>query len=128
MGRTYVWIEHLFDPATGSSREGEAVDRTAVGSRVGLADRATRILPAEPRDRGPVRFRTLVFRYLAVAFVLLAVVVIANPHQPEAAAGAAAKPWDYQREQVTVEGRGVLNAYARVAVGATATRAYALST
>jgi hypothetical protein len=91
-----------------------------VGSRVGLADRATRILPAEPRDRGPVRFRTLVFRYLAVAFVLLAVVVIANPRQPDAAAGAAAKPWDYQREQVTVEGRGLLNAYARVAVGATA--------
>ena len=91
-----------------------------MGSRVGLADRATRILPAEPRDRGPVRFRTLVFRYLAVAFVLLAVVVIANPRQPDAAAGAASRPWDYQREQVTVEGRGVLNAYARVTVGATA--------
>jgi hypothetical protein len=96
------------------------VDRTAVGSRVGLADRATRILPAEPRYRGPVGFRTLVFRYLAVAFVLLAVVVIANPRQPDSAAGAATRPWDYQREQVQVEGRGLLNAYARVAVGATA--------
>jgi hypothetical protein len=96
------------------------VDRTAVGSRVGLADRATRILPAEPRVRGPVGFRTLVFRYLAVAFVLLAVVVIANPRQPDTAGGAAARPWDYQREQVEVQGRGLLNAYARVAVGATA--------
>jgi hypothetical protein len=96
------------------------VDRTAVGSRVGLADRATRILPAEPRQRGPVGFRTLVFRYLAVAFVLLAVVVIANPRQPDAAGGAAARPWDYQREQVEVQGRGLLNAYARLAVGATA--------
>jgi len=90
-----------------------------VGSRVGFADRATRILPAAPLLRGPVRFRTLVFRYLAAAFVLLAVVVVVNPHRPDAA-GPGATPWDYQHEQVAVEGRGVLNAYARVTVGATA--------
>jgi hypothetical protein len=90
-----------------------------VGSRVGLADHASRILPAVPLHRGPVRFRTLVFRYLAVAFVLLAAVVVANPHDPDAAAPGAT-PWDYQHEQVDVEGRGLLNAYARVTVGATA--------
>ncbi|HEU4399245.1 MAG TPA: hypothetical protein VFU54_15580 [Actinomycetota bacterium] len=94
------------------------MDRTAVGSRVGLADRATRILPAAPLHRGPVRFRTLLFRYLAAAFVLLAAVVIANP-RPDAA-GPAGTPWDYQHEQVDIEGGGVLNAYARVTVGATA--------
>jgi hypothetical protein len=101
------------------SREGEAVDRTAVGSRVGLADRATRILPAAPLHRGPVPLRTLVFRYLAVAFVLLAAVVIVSPQQPDAAAPGAA-PWEYQHEQIDVQGRGILNAYARVTVGATA--------
>ena len=90
-----------------------------MGSRVGFADRATRILPAVPLHRGPVRFRTLVFRYLAAAFVLLAVVVVLNPSRPDASAPGSA-PWDYQHEQVTVEGRGVLNAYARVTVGATA--------
>jgi len=89
-----------------------------VGSRVGLADRATRILPAAPLHRGPVRFRTLLFRYLAAAFVLLAAVVIANP-RPDAA-GPAGTPWEYQHDQVDIEGRGLLNAYARVTVGATA--------
>jgi hypothetical protein len=90
-----------------------------VGSRVGLADRATRILPAAPLHRGPVRFRTLVFRYLAVAFVLLATVVVANPQRPDGTAPGST-PWDYQHEQVDVEGRGLLNAYARATVGATA--------
>src|SRR6266508_4324657 len=73
------------------SREGEAVDRTAVGSRVGFADRATRILPAVPLHRGPVRFRTLVFRYLAVAFVLLLVATVAIT-RPYGTVEAAARP------------------------------------
>jgi hypothetical protein len=94
------------------------VDRTAVRSRVGLTDGATRIPEALPIDRGQVRFRTLLFRYLAVGFILLATVVVANPAAPDAAADH--DPWDYQREQVDVQGRGVLNAYARTAVGATA--------
>jgi hypothetical protein len=93
------------------------VDRTAVRSRVGLTDGATRIPASAPLDRGQVRFRTLLFRYLAVGFVLLATVVVANPTAPEV---DASEPWDYQREQVQVEGGGVLNAYARTAVSATA--------
>jgi hypothetical protein len=108
----------LFDSALQRSREGEAVDRTAVRSRVGLTDGATRIPAAAPLDRGQVRFRTLLFRYLAVGFILLATVVVAGPGAP--AAGADPDPWDYQREQVDVQGAGVLNAYARAAVRATA--------
>jgi hypothetical protein len=100
------------------SREGEAVDRTAVGSRVGLTDGAFRIPAAPPLDRGQVRFRTLLFRYLAVGFVLLATVVVAGPAAPDA--GGDPDPWDYQREQVQVQGNGLLNAYARVSIQATA--------
>ena len=93
------------------------MDRTAVRSRVGLTHGATRIPAAAPLDRGPVRFRTLLFRYLAVGFILLATVVVAGPAAPEA---GASDPWDYQREQVEVQGNGILNAYARAAVRATA--------
>jgi hypothetical protein len=93
------------------------VDRTAVRSRVGLTDGATRIPAAPPLDRGQVRFRTLLFRYLAVGFILLASVVVASPGAP---ANADPDPWDYQREQVDVQGSGLLNAYARSAVRATA--------
>jgi hypothetical protein len=94
------------------------VDRTAVRSRVGLTHGATRIPAAAPLDRGPVRFRTLLFRYLAVGFILLATVVVAGPAAPQA--GADPDPWDYQREQVDVQGNGILNAYARIAVRSTA--------
>jgi hypothetical protein len=94
------------------------VDRTAVRSRVGLTDGAARIPAAVPLDRGQVRFRTLLFRYLAVGFILLATVVVANPGAPDA--GTDAEPWDYQREQVDLQGRGALNAYARTSVRATA--------
>jgi hypothetical protein len=94
------------------------VDRTAVRSRVGSIDGAMRIPVAAPIDRGQVRFRTLLFRYLVVGFILLATVVVANPTVPDPAADP--EPWDYQREQVDVQGRGVLNAYARTSVRATA--------
>jgi len=91
-----------------------------VRSRVGSMDGATRIPAAAPLDRGQVRFRTLLFRYLAVGFILLATVVVANPGTPGAGADPDPDPWDYQREQVDVQGRGALNAYARTAVRATA--------
>jgi hypothetical protein len=94
------------------------VDRTAVRSRVGLTQGAVRIPAAAPLDRDRVRFRTLLFRYLAVGFILLATVVVANPGAPKAAGDP--DPWDYQREQVDIQGRGLLNAYARVGVRATA--------
>jgi hypothetical protein len=53
-----------------------------------------------------------------VGFILLATVVVARPAAP--GAGATPDPWDYQREQVDVQGGGLLNAYARTAVRATA--------
>jgi hypothetical protein len=92
------------------------VDRTAVRSRVGWTDGARRIPAAAPVDRGQVRFRTLLFRYLAVGFILLATVVAANPSVPAPGSDA----WDYQREQVDLDGGGVLNAYARTSVRTTA--------
>ena len=87
-------------------------------SRVGLTEGAARIPVAAPIDRDRVRFRTLLFRYLAVGFILLATVVVANPGAPSVRGDP--DPWDYQREQVAVQGRGVLNAYARVGIHATA--------
>ncbi len=87
-------------------------------SRVGLTQGAARIPAAAPVDRDRVRFRTLLFRYLAVGFILLATVVVANPGAPRAAGDP--DPWDYQREQVDIQGRGLLNAYARVGMRATA--------
>jgi len=94
------------------------VDRTAVRSRVGLTQGAVRIPAAAPLDRDRVRFRTLLFRYLAVGFILLATVLVANPGAPTAPGDP--DPWDYQREQVDVQGRGVLNAYGRMSIRATA--------
>ena len=87
-------------------------------SRVGSMQGAAHIPAAVPLDRDRVRFRTLLFRYLAVGFILLATVVVAGPGAPRATADP--DPWDYQREQVTIQGRGLLNAYARVGVQATA--------
>jgi hypothetical protein len=52
----------LFDSDVQGSREGEAVDRTAVRSRVGLTNGATRIPAAVPLAPDRVRFRTLLFR------------------------------------------------------------------
>src|SRR4029453_19566329 len=111
-------FENFFYCGLQRSREGEAVDRTAVRSRVGLTYGPTRIPEAAPLDRGQVRFRTLLFRYLAGGVVLLATVVVASPGVPSGAGDP--DPWDYQREQVDVQGTGVLNAYARTAVRATA--------
>ena len=83
-------------------------------SRVGLTDGATRI-PEVARPR-PGALPHLLFRYLAVGFVLLATVVVATRH---ARRRRRPDPWDYQREQVDIQGR-VLNAYAGAAVRATA--------
>src|SRR4029453_14632782 len=111
-------FENFFYCGLQRPREGERGDRPAVRSGVGLTDGPTRIPEAAPLDRGQVRFRTLLFRYLAVGFVLLATVVVASPGVPSGAGDP--DPWDYQREQVDVQGTGGLNAYPRTAVRATA--------
>jgi hypothetical protein len=71
--------------------------------------------PAAPRA-APGTARVLA-AYLAAAFVLLAVVFALRPAEGPA---PAAPTWDYQRETVTLEGGGTLNAYARWAVRTTA--------
>ncbi len=62
----------------------------------------------------------ILFRYLAIAFIVLALLAVANPHRPDGSAGPASKPWDYQRETIQVQGRGLLNLYSRQAMHATA--------
>ena len=71
--------------------------------------------PGAPRPApGPAR---VLAAYLAAAFVLLAVVFALRPAQGPPPPAPA---WDYQRETVALEGGGTLNAYARWAVGTTA--------
>jgi hypothetical protein len=70
--------------------------------------------PAARTGPGPA---TVLSAYLAAAFVLVAVVFALRPHQGQA---PPAPTWDYQRETVALEGGGALNAYARWAVGITA--------
>ncbi len=73
--------------------------------------------PASGGHRGlPV----LLAAYLAGACVVLAVVFVAFPHRPDGPAAPANRTWDYQLETVALQGRGLLNAYARGAVRATA--------
>jgi hypothetical protein len=74
--------------------------------------------PARPRAARPAPGTARVLAaYLAAAFVLLAVVFALRPAKGPA---PAAPIWDYQRETVALEGGGTLNAYARWAVGTTA--------
>ncbi len=62
----------------------------------------------------------ILLRYLAIAFILLALLAVANPHRPDDPSSPASRPWDYQRERIEVEGRGLLNFSARQAMHATA--------
>src|SRR5215510_3216976 len=84
----------------------------------------TPLRPLRPLTRlagsGRASVRVLVIRYMAAAIVLLAVALAVEPHDADDAATRSNRPWQYQRETVDVEGRGVLNGYARGAVGATA--------
>jgi hypothetical protein len=79
--------------------------------------------PARPRTaRREPGTATVLAAYLVTAFLLLATVLALRPHRGPA---PAAPTWDYQRETVALEGGGGLNAYARLAVGATAALARA---
>lgn len=72
------------------------------------------------RASGGGRLRILVAAYLAGACVVLAVVFLAFPHRAGGPPAPGSRTWDYQLETVALQGRGVLNAYARGAVRATA--------
>jgi hypothetical protein len=84
--------------------------------------------PSQGRPRTPRRLSELTTHawfwfvlvpYLAGTFLLLAAVLALNPHRP-GDPGAPARAWEYQREQVAVDGGGVGNAVARSAIGAAA--------
>lgn len=72
-----------------------------------------------PRDRTPRRLRVVLTRYLALAMVLLAIVLVVDPHDPDRAAPAA-QPWAYQKESLDIEGGGLLNGYSRAVMRTTA--------
>jgi hypothetical protein len=97
------------------------VNTTTERRRTGLPAAASRIWTGPPRERTATgHIRTILVRYLVLAVILLGAVAIANPHRPEDPTGPAAKPWDYQRESIDVEGRGVLNVYSRQLMHGTA--------
>jgi hypothetical protein len=88
----------------------------------GVPGAATVTLRQLPRlwGRGRPGVRVVVGRYLIAGIVLLGLVLAVDPHDPERAATPATTPWQYQRESLRIEGGGLLNGYARAAVGATA--------
>jgi hypothetical protein len=73
-----------------------------------------------PADGVLAQFRTVLVRYLLAAFLLLFLVIVVRPAQAVGGVVPEAAPWSYQHEQVDVQGHGVLNAYARVAMRSTA--------
>jgi hypothetical protein len=82
--------------------------------------RVVRVVPrAEPAGGLRHPLWAVLAAYLAGAFVLLAVVFLL-PQRSAALPAPAARTWDYQRETVALQGRGLLNAYARGAVRTTA--------
>jgi hypothetical protein len=96
------------------------VSTTAEKHHHGGTDAPTRLLYAVRPEHGLLgEFRTVLLRYLIGAFLLLFLVILVRPAQIGAAEAEAA-PWKYQREQVEVQGGGVLNAYARLAMRSTA--------
>jgi hypothetical protein len=84
--------------------------------------RRLRVVRVVPRaaPAGPQRSLWVVLAaYLAATFVLLAVVFLL-PQRSATLPAPTARTWDYQRETVALQGRGLLNAYARGAVRTTA--------
>jgi hypothetical protein len=96
------------------------VSTTAEKRHHGGTDAPTRPLHAVRPEHGLLaEARTVVLRYLVGAFLLLFLVILVRPAQISGAE-AETVPWKYQHEQVDIQGRGVLNAYARFAIRSTA--------
>src|SRR4030095_8038826 len=98
-----------------------ATPRSLLDQQLRSGSRPTAPLrPLRPltRLRGGTRVgvRALVLRYMAAAVVLLAIVLVFDPHDTDSATTRSSRPWQYQRESVQVQGRGPLNAYARGAI------------
>lgn len=96
------------------------MNSTTERRRTGVPAAATRIWTRPARERTAAgQVRTILIRYLTLTIVLLGVVAIANPHRPDDPAAMAA-PWNYQRETIDVQGRGILNFYSRQLMRGTA--------
>jgi hypothetical protein len=72
------------------------------------------------RERGRRGLPVLMAAYLAGACIVLAAVFLAFPHRSDGQPAPGGGAWDYQLETVALQGGGLLNAYARGAVRATA--------
>jgi len=114
-----MFISNTCSSSAHCSREGEAVSITARTPRDRPRDASIRSVPTAADGAVLGQFRIVLVRYLAVAFVLLAVVIVAHPSRDHSAAPGAT-PWSYQRETVDIGGAGLLNGYARSAIRATA--------
>src|SRR6266508_1491606 len=73
-----------------------------------------------PRAQDRRGLPVLMGAYLAGACVVLAAVFLAFPHRSGGPPAPGGHTWDYQLETVALQGRGLLNAYARGAVRTTA--------
>src|SRR6266545_2451230 len=69
-----------------------------------------------PRARDRRGLSVLMGAYLAGACIVLAAVFLAFPHRSGGPPAPGSHTWDYQLETVALQGRGLLNAYARGAV------------
>jgi hypothetical protein len=74
----------------------------------------------QTRRSGRRGLPVLMAAYLAGACIVLAAVFLAFPHRSGGPPAPGGRTWDYQLETVALQGRGLLNAYARGAVRATA--------
>jgi hypothetical protein len=90
------------------------------GTRATQRLRVVRAVPARPAGAARHSLWTVLAAYLAGTFVLLAIVFLALPQRSASLPAPAARTWDYQLETVALQGRGLLNAYARQAVRTTA--------
>jgi len=95
------------------------VSTTAQKHRGSRREASTRTVPLAG-DRGVAgQFRVVLVRYMVLAAVLLAVVIMVHPSRDTSSAPDGGPAWSYQHETVDIAGRGVLNAWARTAVQAT---------
>jgi hypothetical protein len=90
------------------------------GARAARRLRVVRAVPARPAGADRHRLRAVLAAYLAGTFVLLAIVFLALPQRAGGPPAPGSRTWDYQLDTVALQGRGLLNAYARGAVRTTA--------
>jgi hypothetical protein len=97
------------------------VNSTTERRRTGLPAAASRMWTRPARQQTVAgQVRTILLRYMVLAVLLFGVVAIANPHRPDEPAAPSSAPWQYQRESMDVQGRGILNLYSRQLMHGTA--------